>query len=85
LCQHNEIMLQTLQLAAPGVYLPERLPVAGSARAGFMRVDVGRFTLGADASDFAYDDELHAAGLQLERFFTDSEALFGLAFASAPS
>jgi iron(II)-dependent oxidoreductase len=71
-CQHNETMLQTLQLAAPGVYLPERLPVAGAARAGFLRVDAGRFTLGADSSAFAYDNELPAWEVHVDGFEIDA-------------
>ena len=56
--QHNETMLQTLQLAEAGVYAPERdaLP-AGDAAGGTVRIDAGAFPLGEPDAEFAYDNE----------------------------
>ena len=56
--QHNETMLQTLQLAEAGVYAPERdaLP-AGDAAGGTVRIDAGVFPLGEPDAEFAYDNE----------------------------
>ncbi|MDQ4049500.1 MAG: ergothioneine biosynthesis protein EgtB, partial [Actinomycetota bacterium] len=57
--QHNETMLQTLQLAERGVYGPERRPVDAPAGAGPATIPVasGRFQMGASAQGFAYDNE----------------------------
>ena len=59
--QHNETMLQTLKLAAPGVFsppalpLPDRPPFYAAGRKA--HVAAGRFELGAPADGFAYDNE----------------------------
>jgi iron(II)-dependent oxidoreductase len=57
--QHNETMLQTLQLAESGVYSPERrpLPFADAARSGSVRIEAGAFPLGEPDAEFAYDNE----------------------------
>jgi iron(II)-dependent oxidoreductase len=58
--QHNETMLQTLQLAKPGVYEPPRaiaLPDAGSRSGEAVHVPAGPFLMGAPAGGFAYDNE----------------------------
>src|SRR3954447_8952104 len=58
--QHNETMLQTLQLADPGVYAPPRaieLPRAGSPVRDSVRVPAGPFLMGTRAERFAYDNE----------------------------
>ena len=57
--QHNETMLQTLQLAEPGVYAPERAATPGAAHDGPARVRVpaGRFLMGDPGEGFAYDNE----------------------------
>ncbi|MGH2825010.1 MAG: DinB family protein, partial [Thermoleophilaceae bacterium] len=39
--QHNETMLQTLQLAKPGTFAPERATPAGAAAGGSVRVEGG--------------------------------------------
>jgi iron(II)-dependent oxidoreductase len=71
--QHNETMLQTLQLAAPGVYVPERrsLP-AGGAGADTVRIDAGQFPLGEPDAEFAYDNErpqhmVHVPAFEIDR------------------
>jgi gamma-glutamyl hercynylcysteine S-oxide synthase len=60
--QHNETMLQTLKLAAPGVFappgveaLPERPPFHALGRKTL--VPAGPFEMGAPATGFAYDNE----------------------------
>jgi iron(II)-dependent oxidoreductase len=59
--QHNETMLQTLKLAAPGVYtphttgLPRRPPFHAAGRKA--HVPAGPFELGAARGGFAYDNE----------------------------
>ena len=56
--QHNETMLQTLQLAAAGVYSPERRPLPNGADSGGMvRIEAGPFPLGEPDEEFAYDNE----------------------------
>jgi iron(II)-dependent oxidoreductase len=58
--QHNETMLQTLQLAEPGVYAPPRaieLPAAGSQSDETLSVPAGPFLMGAAPEAFAYDNE----------------------------
>jgi gamma-glutamyl hercynylcysteine S-oxide synthase len=59
--QHNETMLQTLSLAAPGVYSPlaRPLPAAPPGARGpeMVRVDGGPCLIGSDAEGFAYDNE----------------------------
>ena len=67
-CQHNETMLQTLQLAEPGVYSPARPEPSGAALTGRLRVDAGPVRLGAPADGFAYDNERPAREVELEAF-----------------
>ena len=57
--QHNETMLQTLQLAEPGVYAPSRPTAPGAARGGpaTVRVPPGSFLMGDAGEGFAYDNE----------------------------
>jgi iron(II)-dependent oxidoreductase len=71
-CQHNETMLQTLQLAEPGVFAAEHSDRTGEARRGSMRVEAGPFTLGAPAGEFAYDNERPARELDLPAFEIDA-------------
>jgi len=70
--QHNETMLQTLQLAAPGVYTPDRPVQRGIAAAGTLRVEAGGFVLGATGERFAYDNERPAREIELEAFEIDA-------------
>src|SRR5262249_30836978 len=59
--QHNETMLQTLNLAAPGVFKPRGRPLPapppGLRGADMVRVEGGRCLLGFDPEGFAYDNE----------------------------
>ena len=64
-CQHNETMLQTLQIAEPGVFAPEHGGRGGPAREGTLPIEAGPFTLGAPAEGFAYDNERPAHEVEL--------------------
>jgi gamma-glutamyl hercynylcysteine S-oxide synthase len=71
--QHNETMLQALQLAEPGVYAPARrsLPT-GSPDAGTVRIEAGAFPLGEPDAEFAYDNErpqhmVHVPAFEIDR------------------
>jgi iron(II)-dependent oxidoreductase len=59
--QHNETMLQTLNLAAPGVFKPRGRPLPapppGLRGPDMVRVDGGVCLLGFDPPGFAYDNE----------------------------
>ena len=72
--QHNETMLQTLQLAEPGVFTPirrsnERLPEAGAAT---LRVDAGTYEIGDPGEGFAYDNERPRHEVELQALEIDS-------------
>jgi iron(II)-dependent oxidoreductase len=71
--QHNETMLQTLALAWPGVFAPERAPLPGAAAVagGTVRVDGGPFLAGAPAAGFAYDNERPRHEVDLAAFEID--------------
>ena len=55
--QHNETMLQTLQLAEPGVYAPERERRAGPAATGSLVIEGRPVEIGFEGEGFAYDNE----------------------------
>jgi iron(II)-dependent oxidoreductase len=73
--QHNETMLQTLHLAAPGVYSPARgveLPRPGSALRDSVHVPGGSFLMGAADGGFVYDNErprheVHVPDFEIDR------------------
>jgi iron(II)-dependent oxidoreductase len=73
--QHNETMLQCLQLAEPGTYAPPRraLPAAPAhPPAGMARVEAGPFEMGDAGRWFAYDNERprherHLAAFEIDR------------------
>jgi iron(II)-dependent oxidoreductase len=72
--QHNETMLQCLQLAAPGVYSPPRraLPASpASAQRGMVRVEAGPFEMGDPGRWFAYDNERPRHEVELPAFAID--------------
>ena len=72
--QHNETMLQCLQLAEPGVFSPERaeLPAAPAERPpGMAHVGAGPFAMGDDGTGFAYDNERPRHVLELPAFEID--------------
>jgi iron(II)-dependent oxidoreductase len=58
--QHNETMLQTLALAAPGAYCPARRPLPAALDAppgGSLLIEAGPFLRGAPDHAFGYDNE----------------------------
>jgi iron(II)-dependent oxidoreductase len=80
--QHDETMLQTLQLAEAGVFAPERRErEAGRAPAGTLRVDGGRHEIGAGAGGFAYDNERDRHEVELAGFEIDRSPVTNGAFA----
>ena len=70
--QHNETMLQCIQLADARMYsLPPGEPQPAAER-GMMRVDGGEFLMGAGDERFAYDNErprhaVHVAAFEIDR------------------
>jgi gamma-glutamyl hercynylcysteine S-oxide synthase len=79
--QHNETMLQTLQLAEPGVYEPPRRRPSGLAAAGVLEVAEGPFDMGDDGKGFAYDNERPRHEVELEAFRIDRAPVTNAAFA----
>jgi iron(II)-dependent oxidoreductase len=80
--QHNETMLQTLQLAAPGVYEPDRpAPTAREAASGTLVVEAGRAEVGDGGDGFAYDNERPRHELDLPAFRIDRAPVTNAAFA----
>jgi iron(II)-dependent oxidoreductase len=70
--QHNETMLQTLQLAEPGVYSPERRCHPGGVSGGdTVRVGAGPFTMGDPGAGFAYDNERPQHAIEVPAFEID--------------
>jgi gamma-glutamyl hercynylcysteine S-oxide synthase len=69
--QHNETMLQTLQLAEPGVYSPERAKPSGAAATDAVTVEAGRHRIGFAGEGFAYDNERPAHEVELGAFRID--------------
>ena len=70
--QHNETMLQTLQLAEPGVFAPARAPSPRRRRAaGSVAVDGGPFAIGDAGEGFAYDNERPRHEVELAAFRID--------------
>ena len=72
--QHNETMLQGLQLAPAGLFVPERSPIAGLARRTpeeMVTIGAGPFLLGAGGDGFAYDNERAQHEVELPAFAID--------------
>jgi iron(II)-dependent oxidoreductase len=80
--QHNETMLQTLQLAEPGVYSPERAPAeaAPGAVPETLTVDAGPFEMGDSSPGFAYDNERPAHVVDVDAFEIDARPVTNGAF-----
>ena len=70
--QHNETMLQTLQLAEPGVYAPDRPQRAlRKPSGGALRVEAGPAPIGQAEKGFAYDNERPRHEVWLDAFEID--------------
>jgi gamma-glutamyl hercynylcysteine S-oxide synthase len=73
--QHNETMLQTLALAAPGVFAPPPArprPRGATRTGGMVRIPAGPFPAGAPAAGFAYDNERPRFEVDLPEFQIDA-------------
>ncbi len=81
--QHDETMLQTLQLARPGTFAPERRPppAARGPVGGKARLEAGRFAMGAAATGFAYDNERPRHEVELDAFEIDRAPVTNGAYA----
>jgi iron(II)-dependent oxidoreductase len=69
--QHNETMLQTLQLAEPGVFAPPRKAQSGSAANGTVLVEAGTVVIGDGGEGFAYDNERPRHTVELDAYRID--------------
>ena len=69
--QHNETMLQTLQLAEPGVYAPRRKRPSGPAAAGSVAVAARPAEIGFEGHGFAYDNERPRHRVELAAYRID--------------
>ena len=81
--QHGETMLQTLQLAEPGTYTPERPRDWEGALTSPPRVRIaaGEFLMGDPGDGFAYDNERPRHGVYLPAFEIDSRPVSNAGFA----
>ncbi len=81
--QHNETMLQTLQLAEAGVYSPPRAAsgMAESGAAGQWTLEAGSFEMGAPGEGFAYDNERPRHRVDVPGFRIDRRPVTNAAFA----
>jgi iron(II)-dependent oxidoreductase len=86
--QHDETMLQTLQLAEPGTFAPEDVSHDGRAPAAVARprdtvaVAAGRYEIGADSDAFAYDNERPRHTVELGGFAIDRTPVTNAAYAA---
>ena len=71
--QHNETMLQTLQLAEPGTYAPRRrsTDADGAPGPGMVPIAAGAFSMGDPGVGFAYDNERPLHRVELPAFLID--------------
>jgi gamma-glutamyl hercynylcysteine S-oxide synthase len=82
--QHNETMLQTLQLAEAGVYSPDRSSsdqAAVEPAAASLSVEAGSFEMGAAGDGFAYDNERPRHEVYVDAFEIDSRPVTNGAYA----
>ena len=78
--QHNETMLQTLQLAAPGTYAPDRRVPGGRASSGSIGIEAGPFEMGFPGDGFAYDNERLRHEVELPAFEIDAAPVTNAAY-----
>ena len=73
--QHNETMLQTLSLAAPGVFAPQPRPLPapppGLRGPDMVRVEGGPCLIGNESDGFTYDNERPRHELEVDGFEID--------------
>ena len=83
-CQHNETMLQTLQLMKGDGYKPEaqvELPIGGAAGEEMVPIPGGPFVMGTDDRAWALDNERGAHVVDLPGFLIDKTPVTNSAFA----
>lgn len=83
--QHNETMLQALQLAGPDVYRPRRSPLPpgpGPAGPPMVLVEAGLSLMGAGPTGFAYDNERPLHEVELPSFTIDRTPVTNAAFST---
>ena len=80
--QHDETMLETLQLAEPSVYAPVRrpLPGGGSDSPATVGVAGGPFPLGDPGVNFAYDNECPQHVVEVPSFAIDRTPVSNAAY-----
>ena len=78
--QHDETMLQTLQLADKGAFAPEPGDASGVALTGTMAVPGGVFELGDGGHGFVYDNERPRHAVELEAFTIDRAPVTNAAY-----
>ena len=78
--QHNETMLQALQLAEPGVYSPRRPLPAGDAARGALEVEGGTVEIGDAGAGFAYDNERPRHEVELAPYRIDRAPVTNAAY-----
>ena len=78
--QHDETMLQTLQLADPGAFAPERPVVGGTAAAGTLTLPGGQVETGHAGAGFVYDNELPRHPVELAPFAIDRAPVTNAAY-----
>ena len=80
--QHNETMLQTLQLASAGTYAPSPRPAPLRFMAeGWLAVEAGGFELGDAGEGFAYDNERPRHAVELDEFEIGAAPVTSAAYA----
>jgi iron(II)-dependent oxidoreductase len=81
--QHNETMLQTLQLVGPDVYSPTRRPLPPAPpkrRPDTVEVPGGPFLMGDPGLEFAYDNERPRHEVHVDAFRIDRTPVTNAAF-----
>jgi iron(II)-dependent oxidoreductase len=72
--QHQETLLQALQLLEGGSFVPglrRRLPKARVVKQDMVLVPTGSFDMGSEGASFAYDNELARHRIELDDFWID--------------
>ncbi len=72
--QHQETILQALQVMAEPPYTPalrRRTPPGGAVPGGMIEIAAGRFEMGTDGPGFVYDNERGAHAVELPAFAID--------------
>jgi iron(II)-dependent oxidoreductase len=83
-CQHNETMLQTLQLMKGEGYRPRariELPAGRKVEEQMVSIPSGEFVMGTDDKTRTLDNEMSAHVVELPDFFIDTTPVTNAAFA----